>query len=353
MNYVKTKNIVSIYVDDELTRCYRLDVNTGTLIGLRNKPVQQMGSAYRKAFVDEYRGKKKTTFLMNYIYFCFDRRYDLKADNMIFWDKIDSLNDKVVNRCLERWYPLVGATIAGYNFNKIIKYIHENPNCNHNDVVNAITIMELAEMIGTDSQLTAYDVENMANVLTNGKIKDLTTTELRMYNYYKYTQHMGEFGYHATNLVMDYLINCRKLGVDPRKNNNPIREFYETKKRYEQLKNALSAKAFTKTYEKHPKAWEFEYGNFVVRIPTTGADLVTEGAKMHHCVGSYVDDVERGTTYICFIRHKDTPDVPYITCQVHNTGSIGQYYLAHDRKISNEEDKQFKEAFQNYLREVW
>lgn len=353
MNYVKTKNIVSIYVDDELTRCYRLDVNTGTLIGLRNKPVQQMGSAYRKAFVDEYRRKKNKPFLMAYIYYCFDYGYDLNPNIMTFWDKIDSLNDEIVNKCLRQWPIIVSARITNFNFNRVIKYIHENPDCYHNDVVNAITMMEIAEMVGTDNQLTAGDVENLARVLSNSIVKDLTPAELRMYNYYTYTQHMNELNYQARNLVMEYLIHCRKLGVDPRKNNNPIREFYETKKRYEQLKEALSAQAFTESYEKHPKAWEFEYGNFVVRIPTAGVDLVTEGAKMHHCVGSYVNDVERGTTYICFIRHKDTPDVPYITCQVHNTGSIGQYYLAHDRKISNEEDKQFKEAFQNYLREVW
>lgn len=353
MNYVKTKNIVSIYVDDELTKCYRLDVNTGTLIGLRNKPVQSMGSAYRSQFLNEYSSKKNNSFLLHYILNCFRYSYDLRTDLMTFWDKVDSLNDKVVNKCLSQWPCFLREEILRWNFNKLIKYVRENPDCQIKDVIVAFILDEVTNMIGSENQLTADDVKDMAYRLTNSDIKALTPAELRMYNYYIYTQHMGELNYHGKNLVLDYLIHCRKLGIDPRKNNNPTREFYETQKRYEQLKAALSAKAFTKTYANHPKAWEFEYGDFVVRIPSTGADLVTEGAKMHHCVGGYVDDVECGTTYICFIRHKDTPDTPYITCQVHRNGTIGQYYLAYDRIITKEEDKAFKNAYQEYLKEVW
>lgn len=353
MNYTKNKNIVSIFVDDEQTRCYKLDVNTGVLIGLRNKPVKSMGASYRNQFINEYQKKSSKSFLMSYIYYCFEYSYDLKVDKMTFWDKVDSLNDKVVNKCLTDWPLIVSDKITKYNFNKFIKYIHGHPDAYHNEVINVITLEEIANMIGTENQLTANDIDSLTRMLTDGVIKDLTPAELRMYNYYIYTQHIGELAYNSKNLVLEYLFQCRKLGVEPRKNNNPIREFYETKKRYEQLKAILSTEAFTKTYTNHPEAWAFEYGNFVVRIPTTGADLVTEGAKMHHCVGGYVDDVERGNTYICFIRHKDTPDVPYITCQVRKNGNIGQYYLAYDRNIYKEEDKAFKDAYQEYLKEVW
>ena len=71
---------------------------------------------------------------------------------------------------------------------------------------------------------------------------------------------------------------------------------------------------------------------------------------MHHCVGNYVNKIVDGSTYICFIRHKDNPDKQYITCQVDpNTGKIGQYYLAYDGLISSKEDIEFREAYQKYL----
>jgi hypothetical protein len=74
---------------------------------------------------------------------------------------------------------------------------------------------------------------------------------------------------------------------------------------------------------------------------------------MHHCVGGYVNDIIENRCYICFVRKKETPEVPYITCQVYPNGEIGQYYLAYDRWISSAEDREFKSAFQNYLNEVW
>ena len=84
-----------------------------------------------------------------------------------------------------------------------------------------------------------------------------------------------------------------------------------------------------------------------------GGELIVEGNIMHHCVGGYVNRVVEGECYICFVRHKDTPDNCYITCQVYTNGQIGQYFLAHDRYITTEEDKDFKAAFQMHLARVW
>ena len=74
---------------------------------------------------------------------------------------------------------------------------------------------------------------------------------------------------------------------------------------------------------------------------------------MHHCVGSYVNRVLDGDTYICFVRHKDTPDECYITCQVRTDGTINQYFLAYDKRITKDEDREFYTAFQNHLTANW
>jgi hypothetical protein len=74
---------------------------------------------------------------------------------------------------------------------------------------------------------------------------------------------------------------------------------------------------------------------------------------MHHCVGNYTQDVIDNRTYIIFIRHKDTPDKCYITAEVNTKGSLGQYYLAYDNRISSREDIEFKNALANHLRTNW
>jgi hypothetical protein len=158
-------------------------------------------------------------------------------------------------------------------------------------------------------------------------------------------------GYIGT--LIQYIEWCRLMEQKPQKVNNFMREYCETKKTYELRKKEFDDKKMALSYTKHSKAWEFEFGDFAVFIPTCGQDIVDEGRNMHHCVGSYVDRVVSGSTYICFIRRKDTPNECYITCQVYTDGSIGQYFLAYDRYIRTNEDRDFKTAFQNHLREVW
>jgi hypothetical protein len=132
-----------------------------------------------------------------------------------------------------------------------------------------------------------------------------------------------------------------------------MREYCETKATYERKKAEYDDKRLRDNYEKHKTAFEFAYGDYVVVLPKSGQDIVAEGQNMHHCVGSYVGRVVENDCYIVFIRHKDTPDKCYLTCQVYTNGEIGQYYLAYDRRISTAEDRAFKEAFALHLATHW
>jgi hypothetical protein len=132
-----------------------------------------------------------------------------------------------------------------------------------------------------------------------------------------------------------------------------MREYCETKATYERKKVEYDDKRLRANYEKHKTAFEFSYGDYVVVVPKSGQDIVAEGQNMHHCVGGYVSNVVENSCYIVFIRHKDTPDKCYLTCQVYTNGNIGQYYLAYDRTISTAEDREFKEAFANHLASHW
>jgi hypothetical protein len=177
--------------------------------------------------------------------------------------------------------------------------------------------------------------------------------ELGVCAYYLTRGKLWEYHRHNVDKLVDYIRMCRKMGKAPEKVNNFMREYCETHKEYELRKTEFDNKQLRANYAKHSKAWEFAYGDYVVSIPTCGQEIVTEGREMHHCVGSYVDKVVAGSTYICFVRHKDTPNECYITCQVHTDGRIGQYFLAYDRHIHTNDDIAFKTAFADHLREVW
>lgn len=155
------------------------------------------------------------------------------------------------------------------------------------------------------------------------------------------------------SMLKSYYTQCVVLNKTPCCENNMLREINETAESYSYLKKEFDKAKFKENYAKHLKAWDFSYGDFIVSIPTEPQDLIIEGEKMHHCVGSYVDKVLENKTYIVFIRKKDNIKTPYITAQINLRGQLEQYYLAYDKEINNKEDMEFKKAFQEYLNKVW
>lgn len=189
---------------------------------------------------------------------------------------------------------------------------------------------------------------------------EISNDKLEIYAYYLlnnqyYNELVPITGYNDNIIVLtrNYLHFCKELDKKPKRCANALREFAETKRSYKAMKEIIDQRKFSANYEKHNKAWEFEYGDFTIIVPKKGKDLVREGQEMHNCVGSYVDKVVNGECSIVFVRHKDTPDKSYITCQVRPNGQIAQYYLAYNYYIKKDEDIAFKNAFQEHLNKIW
>jgi hypothetical protein len=161
--------------------------------------------------------------------------------------------------------------------------------------------------------------------------------------------------YHNGNLsnLDNYFKCCKEINKKPDKVNNFMREYIETRKEWEIRKIEIDMAKIAENYAKHSKAWEFEYGKYKIVVPKTPEDIILEGRNMSHCVGGYVNNVLNNDTYIVFVRPIDNPERCYITCQVHTSGRIGQYFLSHDRYISSDEDKEFYNAYAEHLRKVW
>lgn len=346
-HYTKEKNIITIELDG-CNGVYRLDINTGDFYGLRGKPIKTCAHKSRIAqLFNPY--KEKGTNLEYFLYYAFQ---DVSLNNLKSRvvalqtaDKIDALglsNILMRDRALE---------YISTHFKEFAKYMKDNEmeanRFNFQDFKTRTTI----NLLKKDLNIGEIDEEIILH-LSNLDLKTYTPEELKVMLYYLTYGKMWEYC-RSTQSILAYIDYCRKANKAPQKTNNFIREFVETKKYYELRKTEFDNAAIKRNYEKQQKAWEFTYGNYVVTIPTCGQDLVTEGQLMHHCVGGYVNDIVNNLCYICFIRHKDDINTPYITCQIYTDGKIGQYYLAYDRLITSTEDKEFKTAFGKYLAEVW
>lgn len=352
--YRKDKNNFIITLDNS-NGSYRLDINTGIFYGVKGNPIK---TAPRKReilnvlpYYSYETADRPNSNLARMIYVMISNStttasYATYVDIMQSADKVDSIGCPCLNLRGEQ-YIYLGKRIkllADY-----LKNLEEGTPFRFNDFKEHCEWELVKNSLGSVAeQLTAEQYMQLKN-----RMPSITHKEIDVCNYYLnrgklWDYHHGEIG----NLV-EYLSMCRGMNKTAEKTNNFMREYCETKTTYELNKMEYDRNRLTNNYKAREKAWEFEYGDFAIVIPKEAQDIITEGQRMHHCVGGYVNYVIDGSTFICFVRRKDNLDTPYITCQVSPTGEIGQYFLAYDRHISSTEDIAFKNAFQAHLNSVW
>ena len=347
--YTKEKNVIVITLDNS-NGSYRLDINTGIFYGIKGNPVKicPRKNEIRSLF-PYYRSDNGNN--LGYIIHKMIADYPSTSAYTRFVtamqgaDKVDALGFPLLCLTREQYEYL------GNNIKSLSAWQKENDmeEFSYRSFFRWCEYEKAKKSLGAVADLLTPD---MYYTLTNHS-PTITPEEINVCAYYLNRGKYWE--YHGGNVgnLIRYIELCRLLEKAPQKVNNFMREYCETKKTYELRKTEFDNKKMALNYSKHSKAWEFEYGNYKVVIPATAQDIVTEGQKMHHCVGSYVDRVLENDCYICFVRHKDTPDECYITCQVYTDGTIGQYFLAYDHYISSEEDRAFKAAFAEHLAKVW
>lgn len=82
-------------------------------------------------------------------------------------------------------------------------------------------------------------------------------------------------------------------------------------------------RAIAKAFSPLQKRYQFENRDYMVVPPHSAQEIVTEGQKLHHCVGRYVKNVVRHECIILFIREKAAPEKPYCTVEL-KQGAIVQ-----------------------------
>ena len=145
--------------------------------------------------------------------------------------------------------------------------------------------------------------------------------------------------------VSQYLQMCADMGREPT-TRDFLNEQARTRCFYYNWKHEHKTELFLKRYS---DILRFSYGNLEVVLPTNPTDLTKEGNNNHNCVGGYIDYVVRGDCIIVFVRHKDDLDKSYLTCEITNDGNIQQFYLSYNNSPKEEEDKEFRRLYQDYL----
>lgn len=99
-----------------------------------------------------------------------------------------------------------------------------------------------------------------------------------------------------------YLLRSHNCAV--RNNKAMMRITNEEMARFETVANALAVH------------YEVKTGDYIVRIPHTPKELISEGTALNHCVGGYVRPVMNEETIIGFIRSKADPEKSLYTIEM-------------------------------------
>ena len=123
----------------------------------------------------------------------------------------------------------------------------------------------------------------------------------------------------------------------------------ELTKVYNLYRDKAKNEAFKHSIERL-KTYEFSDGQLSVVAPTQASDLTTEGAVLHHCVGSFIEAVANNKENVVFIRRNDLLNEPYYTMAISPSGNIEQVHCVYTGDLTAEGQER---AYKATEREVY
>lgn len=172
-------------------------------------------------------------------------------------------------------------------------------------------------------------------------------------NYLKRQQELNGFSFEETRRYYgDYLDMAEERGMDLTDEivckNARMMEFHN---RYLEEKNQKlnmkrdkevnqRFKEIEQNYVDNKEHFSWQNEKYVILVPKRASDITIEGRLQHHCVGAsdnYMRKMAKRETFILFLRHIESQNIPYYTLEVRWDGSIVQAYAAYDRKPEYQE----------------
>lgn len=149
-----------------------------------------------------------------------------------------------------------------------------------------------------------------------------------MHQFLKYAESVDKTD--LRNWYLDYLRMADRAGYDlgdrfnlfprdVRQAHDVVQDLLEEERLEENLKAADQRyKGIPRIEKKIRKEFTYSNGKYCIRPAKTNREIVKEGQQMHICVGngSYAERMEKGRTYILFLRKKEDPDTPFYTVEI-------------------------------------
>ena len=120
---------------------------------------------------------------------------------------------------------------------------------------------------------------------------------------------------------LDWISMAEQLGYDL---GNPLIQMPgELYRKHDEADSALRALKIRRMeqqerdrMERAEKKYGFTYGDYLIRAPMNGEEIIEEGKALHHCVGGYAARHMDDVLTILFLRRKSAPYTPYVTIEM-------------------------------------
>ena len=127
---------------------------------------------------------------------------------------------------------------------------------------------------------------------------------------------------------VDYLDMCKQKKYDLK--NSFVVFPKDLQKSHDTVAGRIKHKADVKARRKFKAAYRrvgnslnFEWEGLKIVCPSEPADVISEGQKLHHCVGGYVNRIARGDCLILFVRRCSDLTEPFYTVELRD-GEVTQ-----------------------------
>ena len=341
---------------------YKLNINTGIVYGLRGKPIRSISIQLMECFCDTVKNTELSLAIKSCLNIGGGIYYNLQrySKSLQIADSLDNLS--IITNCYRLDYSWIILKLSN-KMNFVKEYsnyvkIQKNNNVEYdlNKFIFWYDLQKIAKKfnitLNSNICLLSYNVDYLLglnkrliqsfkiNFIDNGMFNNTNNQVINM----------------IIEQFQDYCEWCNCLNEKVTTKSNFWTEYGRIKKAYDAQQQKIDEEQFTKAINMHKSEMEFEFGDYQVVIPKNPDDIKKEGLLMHHCVASYAKECfdfdNPSRSYIVFIRNKNDLDKCYITCEINN-GVINQYYLAYDNTITKEEDKIFKQKYQEHLNKHW
>lgn len=335
----KNKGMIEYWIDGK-TKPYILDVNKGQLLGLRGGVIHNIPYPVRSLA-----GGHSST-VNRLIYNGYTPEHN--ASLYVVADKLDSIGYTATLWELSKYH----SHIVSLDFRKLANHLRNNP---HSNIEEYILLSGKADWLSSvglkvDGQLTEEMVEL---IYTNWREESVETVKALAYclsrGLYEF---FADDRYSLRSKISNMLHWLKELEWSLEKSDF-FRQYINARRAYIAKQDEIANRRMAEYQEHRRNALTFETDNYLVLIPTTIEELRNEGKAQGNCVGGYGGIIGDKKRNVVFIRRKNNPNKPYITCDITPKGTINQYLIHHNNYTPDKQDLEFQALFQAHLYANW